>query len=199
MTVEKNSRSPLVARLISAILHPLIVAPVTFVILLCHTEIGRTKMVLLFGLVIIAIVVVPLLSVVHLKRRGRTASLDVPERANRINPFLISILGYFIVWALLKLTGAPQPVTVLMWIYTTNTAIATFITHYWKISIHGMALGGPIAALGWVVSPGFYWVAIAAPLIVYSRVKLKAHSIAQVICGFLLGFLLTLIQLAIIL
>ncbi|MCG2716999.1 MAG: PAP2 family protein, partial [Candidatus Marinimicrobia bacterium] len=60
--------------------------------------------------------------------------------------------------------------------------------------IHGMALGGPVAALGIVVSPGFYWLTPSALLILFSRVKLKAHTPAQVVTGFILGFLLTYIH-----
>jgi len=197
---KTNNRSQIIARPISTILHPLIVAPVTFIILLRHcNNLNRPQALLFFGLILIAIVIIPLLSVVRLKKRGQTASLDVPERANRINPFLISVLGYLGIWVALKLTGAPAEISAMMLIYTVNTAIATVITHFWKISVHGMALGGPIAALGFLVSLQFYWFLLAAPLMIYSRVKLKAHTVAQVVVGFLLGFLLTTIQLAAIL
>ncbi|HPC36684.1 MAG TPA: hypothetical protein P5268_07290 [Candidatus Marinimicrobia bacterium] len=196
MRLTKNQPSlPSVARLISVILHPLIIAPLTYALIIWHSsEIGRTQKLVYLGLVLIAIIFIPLISVLYLKKRGKTASLDVPERDKRISPFIICIAGYFSVWLLLKLSGAPPTITLLMWCYGFNTAIATIITHYWKISVHGMALGGPIAALGFIISPVFYWGILTAPLIVYSRVKLKAHTATQVITGFLLGFLLTLIQ-----
>lgn len=200
MSINTNNRPQIIAQLISTIMHPLIVAPVAFVILLRHCgNLNPSQSLLFFGLILVAIVIVPLLSVVRLKRRGKTASLDVPERANRINPFLISVLGYLGIWIALKLTGAPAEISAMMLIYTVNTAIATVITHFWKVSVHGMALGGPIAALGFLVSPQFYWFLLAAPLMIYSRVKLKAHTVAQVVVGFLLGLLLTTIQLAAIL
>ncbi|HOD38435.1 MAG: hypothetical protein KA076_08460 [Candidatus Marinimicrobia bacterium] len=196
MRLTKNQQNALrVARLISVILHPLVIAPLTYALIIAHTsEINRTQKLLYLGLVLIAIIFIPLISVLYLKKRGETTSLDVPERDKRISPFLVCIAGYFIVWILLKVSGAPRSISLLMWCYGFNSIIATIITKYWKISVHGMALGGPIAALGFVISPTFYWGILIAPLIVYSRVKLKAHTIAQVITGFLLGFLLTLIQ-----
>ncbi len=200
MSAELTNRYPLTAWLISVILHPLIVAPVTFIILLGqYDNLSRSRSIMLFGLILLAIVIVPLLSVVRLKKRGQTTSLDVPERAMRINPFVVSVVGYLLVWLALKIVGAPVAISALMLIYTLNTAIATVITHFWKISVHGMALGGPIAALGRLVAPQFYWLILAAPFMIYSRVRLKAHTPAQAGIGFLLGFVLTLIQLGIIL
>ncbi len=196
----KKPLSWLFARLISVILHPLIVAPLTYALLINHLDdTTRLQKLLYFGLALIAVIIVPLFSVVRLKKRGQTLSLDVPERDKRLNPFLISIVGYFGVCFLLKLVSAPREITLLMWIYGFNTTVATLITNYWKISVHGMALGGPIAALGFLISPQFYWCLGAAPFMIFSRVRLKAHTFAQVTIGFLLGFLLTLIQFKIIL
>lgn len=200
VSAENKTRPSIIARLISIILHPLIIAPLTYAILIGYsTDISRSKKFLYFGMVLIAVIIVPLISVVRLKKRGETTSLDIPERVKRINPFIVSIAGYLGVWLLLKFTQAPRVITLLMWCYGFNTFVATLITNYWKVSVHGMALGGPIAALGYLISPIFYWGVLAAPLMIYSRVKLKAHTVAQVITGFLLGFFLTYIQFEIIL
>jgi len=195
VSAEKNEYPSVFARLISLILHPLIIAPVTYAVIIgSSSEIGGPDKLLYFGLAFMAVIIIPLVSVVRLKRRGDTISLDVPERTKRINPFLISIIGYFSIWISFKIMHAPREISLLMWCYGFNTLVATIITHYWKVSVHGMALGGPIVALAYLISPVFYWGTLAAPLIVYSRVELKAHTKAQVIAGFLLGFCLTLIQ-----
>ncbi len=126
-----------------------------------------------------------------MKKLGLTSSLDIPEREKRIAPFLISIIIYLLALLILWQMKAPGVVLILMWAYAFNTSVATIITRHWKISIHGMALGGPIAALGIVVSPVYFWAILLFFPMLYSRVTLKAHTIAQVVVGFTLGFILT--------
>jgi len=184
--------------MISAGFHPLLVAPLTFALLLYYgSTVEASRKIIYFLIVIMAVVVIPLVQVVWLKNHGKTVSLDVPERMRRIIPFLVSVAGYLVAWGLLRRLESPKIVYVLMWIYAFNTLIATGITYYWKISIHGMAFGGPVAALGVAFSVQFFWLALIAPVIVYARVKLKAHSVWQVIAGLLMGFVLTYIQLRI--
>lgn len=109
-------------------------------------------------------------------------------------PFILSILSYVLALFILWQMQASRPVLVLMWAYAFNTAVATIITKYWKISIHGMGFGGPIAALGQVISANYYGALPLMVLILFSRVKLKAHTPLQVIAGTFLGFILTYIH-----
>jgi len=197
-STETGNRSWNTARMISAGFHPLLVAPLTFALLLYYgSTVEASRKIIYFLIVIMAVVVIPLVQVVWLKNHGKTVSLDVPERMRRIIPFLVSVAGYLVAWGLLRRLESPKIVYVLMWIYAFNTLIATGITYYWKISIHGMAFGGPVAALGVAFSVQFFWLALIAPVIVYARVKLEAHTVWQVIAGLLMGFVLTYIQLRI--
>ena len=86
----------------------------------------------------------------------------------------------------------------IMLIYTINTGVATLITRYWKISVHGLSFGIPIATFGMLLSKKYFYLSSLLPLLVYSRVKLKAHTISQVIAGFTLGLILTVLQIKII-
>ena len=179
------------ATLISVLLHPFVCATVTFLLLLSHSFIPFSKFLLVAGITFSATVIFPIVQVSIMKLRGHTASLDIPERERRIKPFAISIVTYITAFILLLFIKAPATVIILMWVYIFNTVITTVITRYWKISVHGMALGGPIAALGITVSGMYFWgLPLLFPMI-YSRVRLGAHTIPQVIAGFGLGFVLT--------
>jgi len=146
-----------------------------------------------------AIVLLPMGRVWLMKRRGETVHLDIPEREKRWRPFVFGMMCYLGALAILAWMGAPRAVLVVMWIYFFNTLVATAITRYWKISIHGMAAGGPTAALGYLVAPGFYWLILTLPFLVFSRVRLKAHTPSQVLAGFTAGLLLTFMQLKVML
>ena len=76
----------------------------------------------------------------------------------------------------------------------------TIINRWWKISAHLTALGG---LLGGVMSITLYYSVLPTPLIIgmlivslllmYARLYLNAHTPWQVVCGYLLGIVLTFI------
>ncbi|MGC9362957.1 MAG: hypothetical protein ACP5FZ_00150 [Fidelibacterota bacterium] len=183
-----------IAKYISVLLHPFICGILAFLLILSKSYVTFPQYLFITLIIILAIVVFPAFHVMSMKRKGQTISLDIPERQNRISSFIYSIVIYTVALILLWIVCAPRPVLVLMWVYAFNTVVATLITKYWKISIHGMALGGPIAALGQAVAPVYYWGIVLVIPITYSRVRLKAHTPAQVMTGFALGFILTIIH-----
>jgi len=194
MNPVRFPKSQRVPQIISILLHPFIMVMLTFGIILFSGQPVSGWIWIYFGIIFIAAVFLPFIQVVWMKKKGKTASLDVPERNRRFKPFIQGVLNYFLALVVLWMFEAPKPVLVLMWAYLFNTLIAVIITYYWKISVHGMAIGGPVACLGYLISPQIYWFLFLLPLITYSRVSLKAHTPMQVITGFLLGFVLTFIQ-----
>lgn len=132
-----------------------------------------------------------------MKNEGKIENIDIPDRKKRQGPFIKGTILFLITSFLLILLRAPQKLVLIMLIYTINTGLATFITRYWKISVHGMSFGIPIATFGMILSEKYFYFSTLLPLLVYSRVKLKAHTVPQVVVGFSFGFILTIIQLKI--
>jgi len=187
----ESQRAP---QVISIFLHPFVMVILTFGIVLFSSQPVSSWTWIYFGIIIISTVLLPFIQVVWMKKKGKTASLDIPERERRSIPSIQGVLNYFLALVALWFFEAPKPILILMWVYLFNTLIAIIITYYWKVSVHGMAIGGPVACLGYLISPYIYWFLLLLPLITYSRVSLKAHTPMQVITGFVLGFVLTLIQ-----
>ena len=188
-----------IARIISIIINPFIIAPLCFGLILFSETGSNYKTWIYFIISMITVVIIPLIYIYTMKKKGQTSSMDIPERAKRIKPFLFNSGLFLIGLIVIILFGAPKPIVALMTVYTINTLLAAVITKYWKISIHGMCAGGPIAVLGYLISSSYYLWILALPLLVYSRVALKAHTVMQVIAGFSLGFILTIIQMKLIL
>jgi len=71
--------------------------------------------------------------------------------------------------------------------YTACALIVQAITRFWKISTHAIGITAPLVALvvlyGWQPLP----FTVLIPIVCWSRVYLKAHTIAQVVAGALLG------------
>lgn len=121
--------------------------------------------------------------------------LDMPEKENRSVPLIIVILIYFIGFLALMTLNAPLLTSALMFCYFSNTLIVYFINKYWKISIHSMGVAGPTTALIFAFGPMGSILGLILPLVMWSRVYLKKHTMTQVIAGAILGFLLTTTQL----
>lgn len=129
-------------------------------------------------------------------KNGNNAKIDmdIPERTDRNYPLLLVITSYAIGAIALYLLNAPLITTVLMFCYFSNTLAVFFINLRWKISIHSMGVAGPAAALIYVFGlPGMVFTLII-PVVMWSRLYLKEHTLLQVIMGGLLGFLSTTLQ-----
>ena len=75
--------------------------------------------------------------------------------------------------------------------YFAGTFFLFFVNLWWKISIHTMGIAGPTIVL--IVVFG-YWGALLAlllPPVIWSRIYLKKHTVAQALGGAAVGFLLT--------
>ena len=125
--------------------------------------------------------------------------LDVPARTERGRPLLFACTSYLIGTAALVVAHAPLLTTVLMFGYFAGTLCLFFINLYWKISIHTMGIAGPTTVLIFVFG---YWgvlLGLLLPPVIWSRVYLKKHTVAQAIMGAVLGFVLTAVALSLLL
>jgi membrane-associated phospholipid phosphatase len=125
--------------------------------------------------------------------------LDVPARTERGHPLLFACTSYLIGTAALVAAHAPLLTTVLMFGYFAGTLCLFFINLYWKISIHTMGIAGPTTVLIFVFG---YWgvlLGLLLPPVIWSRVYLKKHTVAQAIMGAVLGFVLTAVALSLLL
>jgi membrane-associated phospholipid phosphatase len=125
--------------------------------------------------------------------------LDVPARTERGRPLLFACTSYLIGTAALVVAHAPLLTTVLMFGYFAGTLCLFFINLYWKISIHTMGIAGPMTVLIFVFG---YWgvlLGLLLPPVIWSRVYLKKHTVAQAITGAVLGFVLTAVALSLLL
>jgi membrane-associated phospholipid phosphatase len=118
---------------------------------------------------------------------------DYTVKETRNHPFLIAVGIYFIGAFILWLSSA-NPLTIgLMFCYGTNTLIIFFINLKWKISVHAIGITGPTTALMFF-TPLSFLLGLFAPLVMWSRLTLKKHTINQVLAGSILGYILTFVQ-----
>lgn len=184
------------ARLVSAVLHPLLTPALAFLLLIgAQTALPWGRRLLLIGVAWLFAVGLIVLYIAWLRRQGVIESADILVREQRRNPLLVGALCYALGFVALRLLDAPALVQGLMLCYATNTLLVVLLTQWWKVSVHTTAAGGPLVPIvlqfGALALPSL----LLVPLVGWSRVVMGRHTVAQVLVGGLIGLGLTALQL----
>ncbi|UYZ58532.1 hypothetical protein [Hymenobacter latericus] len=134
-----------------------------------------------------------------LVRAGRVSSVELYERRQRPLPLLLTALGFGAATVLVAGTAAYRAPLLLLMLGSITLAVllTLLITLRWKISAHGVGLGGALGLLlllvlgSYPIGPaGPRWLLAAgavAAAVGWARLVLQAHTPAQVVAGLALG------------
>ncbi len=143
----------------------------------------------------------PATPILIMLRKGEVHDLYISKKEQRTLPYLFSMLSYTF-WTLFiyRVLQFPNFITFMAAGSTLSILIITLINTKWKISAHLSGIGGIAGGvfavsyqLGLMPMILFVFILTASALTAVSRVELKAHTPAQTIAGFSLGFLATFI------
>ena len=156
----------------------------------------------IYGIVICCTIILPLLSIFFLMRKGRVGSLEISNHKERSLPLFITALwmslGFFMLNNILfyaPILKAEIIGAILIILF------AVIISKFWKISLHLLAIGGVVGvfiALQLITGGVLYLLLIfilLSGILGVARIKQKAHNHTQVYVGFLLGMSVELITL----
>jgi membrane-associated phospholipid phosphatase len=137
--------------------------------------------------------IAPMLFIFWLYATDRVSDLDMSIRSERERVFLAFVIFYALGAIDLWLIRAPAIMTASMAAFAASALVVQWITRYWKISTHALGVTAPLVALTVLFGsrPVPFYVLI--PLVGWSRVYLRAHTVLQVIAGTLLAVVSTLI------
>lgn len=136
-------------------------------------------------------ILLPLLYLVWLVRRGLVTDLDAQLRKQRIRPMLFTVVCAGLAWLVLALGAAPRSMVLLAGALAVQAVKIFVITLRWKISVHCAAAAGA-ATVAWSLTGTPLPLLVGVPLIAWSRVRLRRHTLAQTIAGALLGLVVLL-------
>ena len=144
--------------------------------------------------------ILPLSSIGILIKAGKVKNIQISNAAERTMPYLYSTIG-FAFWAYLMghVLEAPSFLTIVSIGATVAIGGITLINRWWKISAHLTGVGG---LLGGIFS---YYIAIHSTpdwhlfltlmlfsvVMMFARLRLNAHTSAQVAAGWLWGLFCT--------
>ncbi len=191
------------SKIISIILHPVFIPLITLKTTLFFAPSIEfaiySYLNFIMLIVILTTIVFPLLLILFLIKSGRLASLEMSNYKERPKPLMYSALIMFIGYSMLEsiLTLAPILKAELL-AAIIIVGLASFISNYWKISLHMLGVGGSTGALIGIhfLYGGLSQLIILAMLISgilgAARINEKAHSYAQIYVGFVVGLFIQL-------
>ncbi len=130
---------------------------------------------------------IPLGYMGYLLRRGHISDMDVTRREQRARPLIVTLGGLLVAWLLFVLGGAPLAFRILAGASLVQGALVFLITLQWKISMHTSTAAGMTVLILSIAGLAAAPVAITVPLIAWSRVKLRRHTLMQTLAGTGLG------------
>ena len=154
----------------------------------------------LLVMIFIGTLSVPALLIYYLYRSGFVQSLHLDTLADRRLPYFLTALVYTFITYLfafrmqLVSTVAPE-IAVLLGSTTLSILLVGLISLYWQISAHSVGIAGVVGAIAGIIvkfgqtdlfllMTGF--IALAG-LLASARLKLNAHTPAQIVAGLALG------------
>jgi membrane-associated phospholipid phosphatase len=146
--------------------------------------------------------VLPVTAILILIRRGKVSDLYIDNARQRTFPYLYTFLGFcFWCYLMTAILQAPLYIAFVCIGATAAISIVALINRKWKISAHLSGLGGLFGGmmtycLGIGAMPThttiYLWAAVSL-LLMYARLRLNAHTPAQVCAGWLVGIACTFI------
>ncbi|MFV9504611.1 MAG: phosphatase PAP2 family protein [Oscillochloridaceae bacterium umkhey_bin13] len=176
-------RGYVIARIISQVLHPIILGVVSLLIVGLLGVEPRLEG-LLWALLSATLQIVPptIYFVIRL-RQGAYSDDDVSDRSQRSELYLIGIANLLLGLGILTLLGAPDAIRATVAAAVLMSLIAFVINLSWKISVHASSMGttATLAALYSQPLGLMLWLCVLA--LGWARVRTRNHTIGQVVAG----------------
>ena len=200
---------------VSYVVNPLVLPPLVYGLVLAHIGASAGDVALGAGIGGVFLGVVPLLHVGWMRYRGEVRSLEIRDRRKRTEPFVVSLaatLAALFAVGALDVQGG-RLIAALLGCHFLNTVLLLGITRWWKISVHCASMAGALGTLVfvWAHVPGstpdtpLYGGGILGTgvilvlLLLWARVRSRAHTLGQATAGTVLGLVAPYLELSVLL
>ncbi len=156
-------------------------------LLLCNRI--ETPLYISLPLSILSLSILPILYIITEYRRGRT-DIFVTDKDKRPKFFIPALISYAMGALAFTLLG-DGVLAAFHLCYLTVTATIFLVSLKWKISIHTAGIAGPTTFLVYYLGPVYTILYLLIPLAAWSRYKLRAHTIPQLVMGALVALIVT--------
>ncbi len=177
------------AELISEIFGPHLWMPILLMLLLLRTGLNSEQLSILLPSLGTLLLVIPF-TYLHLALKiGWISKWDIPKKEERRPIIAIFIICSIISLFLVKQFGTKMFLDLFILLLTTGF-VASAITLFWKISIHMVLDTSGVLVMNLLLGPEFWPLFILIPIVAWARLKLRRHTLFQLIAGVLLSIII---------
>ncbi len=186
------SSSEKIANILSYALSPNVFSFYIILILLFYPPLEHnTNVFLNLLLSIFFLCLFPIIAIVYSQQKG-TIDIWVSNQKDRTFFYIIALVGYVIA-AIIFFIIDQKTLFVLSTAYVFVTLVVTISNFSTKVSSHSAGVAGPLTALTLIYGLVLFPIFLLVPVVFWSRLKLKAHSITQLTIGTIIGVVVTFI------
>ncbi len=132
--------------------------------------------------------IVPIFLISGLKKIGKISDFNIPFREQRFLPLLVLVAVNALGYEFMKTLHPPKLLTGILLFNAVNMVFILLVTLQWKISIHLFTFSSSIALLFMQFGAVALLCLLFVPLLMWSRIFLKAHNFMQTLVGGIVGF-----------
>ena len=131
--------------------------------------------------------VLPRFVLLGLVRLGRGTDHHVSDRKQRAPVLLMALGSVGAGLVVLTAAGAPQSVIVMVLAIVAGIVVLAAVSPFWKMSGHAAAVSSAAVISALMLGPAWLALVLLIPAVGWSRVVLRAHTLAQVVAGSVFG------------
>jgi membrane-associated phospholipid phosphatase len=176
-----------VARVVSQVLHPVVLSIVSIFIIGWLGIQSRAVGLGWAAVVTLLQVLPPTIFFTIRLRQGAYTDEDISQRHQRNELYLFGMVNVVVVTALLAVWQAPAPVLAVMVSAGVLNIVAWIINLFWKISVHSAGIGSCATIAALYSEPLGLVLWIAALTLGWARVRTRNHTPMQVAAGLALA------------
>lgn len=167
---------------------------------------GESLRLSLLVLIFVGTFAVPSLLIYYLFRSGYVRSLHLNDLADRRLPYFLTALlytfmTYLLAFRMQAISSVAPEIAVLLGSISISILLVGLISLYWQISAHSVGIGGVVGVIGGIMAK-FSQTDLFLPLLLLvlltgllasARLKLNAHTPAEISAGLALGLSVSLL------
>ena len=176
------------ANFISWVISPVVVAPVAYYAIVMRGYGHDVNSISYLTVLFFSSTIAPIFLISGLKKIGKISDFNISFREQRFLPLLVLVAVNALGYEFMKTLHPPKLLTGILLFNAVNMVFILLITLQWKISIHLFTYSSSIALLFMQFGAVALFCLLLVPLLMWSRIYLKAHNFMQTLVGGTLGF-----------
>jgi membrane-associated phospholipid phosphatase len=138
---------------------------------------------------ILVTTITPFMMITYLVKKGKVTDIDIFHRQQRYFPYLFTIACSIAILAVMWVRLAPSLLVYLLFAAILQGIILFSVNLRWKISAHSAGIANFCVFVMYLFGVVAIPIMALIPIMIWSRVRLRRHTLLQTLAGACLGVL----------